>query len=413
MPSNQISRLAGMRDISGEALRQLRVAGERVSVYLSAGGYRVIDTPMLEEAELFVRKSGGELTSRLYSFADPGGRRVSLRPEFTSSVIRHFVQEGDSLAPPVRLQYGGPVFRYEPDTEGAYREYTQVGAELIGEGGVDADAELLGLAWEGLRETGLRSYGMRIGHIGVLRDLLKSYGLSERASLFIVGNAQALKVAGADVAGLMDQAREIGLLGASVKLVQNENGAAEDATRDLIQHILGEAMSSPSGRRDPDQIVERLLRKMRQGDDPDRIEGAIGMVRDLAQAEGRPEDALAAARTIASDHGLQTSAFDELAELFESLAARGIGDEQVTLDLGYARGISYYTGVIFGLISTGPSAGALLGGGGRYDGLVRALGGGDVPALGFAYELDRVVEAIAREDPAVRSTSTSPSSPER
>ena len=382
-----------------------------MSVYLSGRGYQVIDTPLLEEAELFVRKSGGELSSRLYTFVDPGGHRVSLRPEFTSSVIRHFVQESDSLDSPVRWQYGGPVFRYEPDAEGAYREYTQVGAELIGVSGVDADTELLGLAWEGLRETGLRSYEMRIGHIGVLRDLLKGYGLSERASLFIVGNVQALKVASVDVSGRIQQAQEIGLLGAGLELGQNDNGSTAEATREFIQHILGEAMSSPSGRRTSDQIVERLLRKMRQGDDADRLERAIVMVRDLAQAEGRPASALASAQAIASNHGLQTSAFDELFELFKSLAARGIGDEQVTLDLGYARGISYYTGVIFGLVSSGPSAGTLLGGGGRYDGLVRALGGGDVPALGFAYELDRVVETIAQEDPAVRNTSTIPSSP--
>ena len=50
----------------------------------------MLDTPLLEQTELFVRKSGGELTTQLYSFVDPGGNRVSLRPEFTSSVIRHY-----------------------------------------------------------------------------------------------------------------------------------------------------------------------------------------------------------------------------------------------------------------------------------------------------------------------------------
>ena len=81
---------------------------------------------------------------------------------------------------------------------------------------------------------------------------------------------------------------------------------------------------------------------------------------------------------------------DELQALCDALSARGIDRSRMVVDLGLARGISYYTGVIFELTLDG----AYLGGGGRYDGLVRALGGEDMPALGFAFALDQLVDAV-------------------
>ena len=182
-----------MRDISGEALRARKKTEDRIGSYLSRSSYDFVETPLLEETELFVRKSGGELTSKLYTFVDPGGHRVSLRPEFTSSVIRLFVQQSESLTLPVRWQYSGPIFLYEADGDGAFRQHTQMGAELIGASGTEADAEILNLVWGGLREVGVADFQIRIGHMGVLQELLASFGLSERAGVFIISNIRDLK----------------------------------------------------------------------------------------------------------------------------------------------------------------------------------------------------------------------------
>ena len=409
----QVSKLSGMRDITGQEHVRLTAAGDSIKAYLAGRGYEVIDTPLLEEAELFARKSGGELSSRLYSFVDPGGNRVSLRPEFTSSVIRHFVQEAGALVTPVRWQYGGPVFRYEPDAESAYRQYTQTGAELIGAGGVEADAEVLSLAWAGLGKAGLQDYQMRIGHLGVLNDFLGGFGLSERANMFVIGNVQALKGAPTDVSRLMQQAQDMGLRSAGAQSDQDGDGGdmGSDVGREFVQGVLAEAMSSPTGRRTADQIVERLLRKMRQADDPERLESALAMVAELVQIEGSPATALSSAQSIVSSHGVDTSALSGLEQLFAALADKGISGDRIVLDLGYARGIAYYSGVIFGLTYPGLSGDGVLGGGGRYDGLVKALGGVATPALGFAYGLDRVLDAIAVQDGVGGRTTTDASSP--
>ena len=86
--ANTVSRLQGMNDLSEDAWRQKQDLQERLCQLLGGYGYRQLETPVLEPTELFLRKSGGELASQLYSFTDAGSNSVSLRPEFTSPIMR-------------------------------------------------------------------------------------------------------------------------------------------------------------------------------------------------------------------------------------------------------------------------------------------------------------------------------------
>ena len=411
MVRRQIQRLQGMRDVTGSTYERIRQLADTFTSYLTERGYGLIETPLLEETELFVRKSGGEFTGRLYTFTDPGGRQISLRPEFTSSVIRHFIQEQDSLNTPVRWQYRGPVFRYEPDHDGGRRQFNQVGAEVVGAAGVEVDAEILSTALGGLQQFGARGCQLRVGHLGVLGDVLSSYGLSEPAKLFIVGQVQGMKSGSTDVATIRGRAQDVGLLrpegmsrvGASLA------GMNSEAARELIQGVLNEAIQTPVGRRTTEEIVQGLMRKVHHTDDPHTFEAAASVVSELARLDGTPGDVLDSARRIACDQGIQTGSFDELERLFELLAGSQTDEGQLILDLGLARGISYYTGVIFELMYSFQAPGVSLGGGGRYDGLVRSLGGReDVPALGFAFNLDQIADELEHLDSSTLPTPVEP-----
>ena len=87
MGTRQIKLLKGMNDSTGTNLLRAIEVQQVAMNYLKDAGYSPVDTPLIEESELFVRKSGGELASRLYTFTDPGGHEVALRPEFTPSII--------------------------------------------------------------------------------------------------------------------------------------------------------------------------------------------------------------------------------------------------------------------------------------------------------------------------------------
>ena len=348
-----------------------------------------METPLLEPTELFVRKSGGELTSRMYTFVDPGGRRVSLRPEFTSSVIRHFVQEGAADGP-VRWQYRGPVFRYEREVNGGYRQSLQVGAELIGASGPEADAEVLSLAWEGLDAVGIDDRRLRVGHVGLLQDVVRGCGLSETAAMFIIRNAPELKRGDVDAAGLASRARDAGLLGTTPDIPENGDWASDGSrsAREYVRGVLAGAAASPLGRRSPEQIVDRLMRKVAETDSEASFLEAASLVAGMVSQEGSPGDALRTLRRTVSERAGTGPVLGELESLFDDLARRGIDEYRTVFDPGLVRELSYYTGVIFEIV--GPSDTPLCGGG-RYDDLIKALGGDDTPALGFAYTVESLV----------------------
>ena len=383
-----VQRLPGMRDTAGSEYGALQGAATAFEAFASGRGYGMLDTPLLEHTELFVRKSGGELTTQLYSFVDPGGNRVSLRPEFTSSVIRHYAEHPRSPGQPVRWQYRGPVFRHD----GAFRQFTQAGAELIGSAGVDSDFEIVSLASDGLAAMGVRAHTLRIGHLGVLNDLLDSFELSESAKLFVVSRIHELKIGRTDAAGLGAEARGLGLVrngfDSDVTSVLASLGA--DAARELIDGMTSGSTASSMGRRTTDEVVGRLLRKVRTADRADRLEEALRVAGQVARIEGAPAETLEQARSI----GVRSERLDELAELTGRLAHDLAGESRIVVDLGVARGLAYYTGFIFDVEVAGRGGVLSLGGGGRYDGLVRALGGDDTPALGFAYTLESVAAAM-------------------
>ena len=108
-----VARLRGMDDVSQETWQRREDLQVRLVKLLAGYGYQRLETPMLEPTELFLRKSGGELASQLYSFTDAGSNAVSLRPEFTSPIMRHYLERADEVEIPARWHYCGPVFRFD------------------------------------------------------------------------------------------------------------------------------------------------------------------------------------------------------------------------------------------------------------------------------------------------------------
>ena len=136
------------------------------------------------------------------------------------------------------------------------------------------------------------------------------------------------------------------------------------------------------------------MRKTHEVDLPADLERAFELTSLLAGVEGSPGPAMKEARSVAASYGLEAASLDELDCLFEALDEGPARSSEVVLDMGLARGIAYYSGITFELTAPPGSGNAPLGGGGRYDGLVKALGGDDVPALGFAFTTEHIVAAL-------------------
>src|SRR6202034_2661417 len=137
---------------------------------LGGAGYGRIETPTFEATELFAR-GVGEATDivqkEMYSFADGGGRSLTLRPEGTAPVCRAYVQHGmHKLPQPVKLWYLSSFFRYERAQKGRYRQFWQVGAEALGSEDPAVDAESIVLLVALLREMGVSGVRLRLSSLG-------------------------------------------------------------------------------------------------------------------------------------------------------------------------------------------------------------------------------------------------------
>ena len=398
-PMEQFRPLRGMRDVSQESWQRSRKAEDHLRNFFALHGYRLIETPILEPAELFLRKSGGELASRMYAFTDPGGNRVSLRPEYTSSVVRHVLELGDAELLPARFQYAGPVFRYEGDGKSC-RQFTQMGAELLGSSDARADAEILSLSCQAISTLGLKGYRLELGDLGILYRLLQSLGLSERATLYILSNISDLTRGKEGLQKVYEGAQEFQVVGTEAP--PEELGAAiahlEAAeARQVLSGLLDWSEAGPMGQRGPAEVVERLLRKLRGSDDPTKFERGLEIASQLAQVKGEPGRSLTEAGKLIESFKMDPQVLHGLKETTELLEMERLHGVTIVLDFGLARGLAYYTGIVFEIVH--PGLEASLGGGGRYDGLAKALGSDtDMPALGFAYGLESLLEALALEE---------------
>ncbi len=389
----QIRRLPNTFDADAAQVARAQSAAAICREMLSLRGYELIDTPMFEESELFLRKSGGELSSRLYDFEEPGGFRTSLRPEFTAPVIRHSIETGEAGSKTCRYQYSGPVFRYaapeHPDGSKT-RQFNQLGAELIGAPAPHADGEIMSIVTEGLDALGIPPATIALGHVGLLRRLLRKFELSERAGQFLLANAEAI------ASGKLEEVSETAT---KLSLLTAKDTSASGGTGDIkqIEQVLDRSLGplgANAGSRTRAEVIARLARKQMAADDPAKFESALSMLSELMTVSGDPDKALDDGRRLAVSAKLDEKCFMLLEQVVESAVDQGVDRSTISIRYGLARGVAYYTGMVFDILES-PDATDSLGGGGRYDGLTRALGlDADVPALGFAYTLDALVKLM-------------------
>jgi histidyl-tRNA synthetase len=147
------------------------------------------DGPPLEPLELYTKKSGAEIVGQLYNFVDKGGREVALRPEMTPTVARMVAARANALRKPVRWFSMPQLFRYERQQKGRLREHYQLNVDIFGSADVAADAELVAVAVDIMRELGLTSSDVvvRVSDRRLLQAFLESLGVPAERVVDVYG----------------------------------------------------------------------------------------------------------------------------------------------------------------------------------------------------------------------------------
>jgi len=160
---------------------------------LEFAGYRYIETPAFEDTELFTRGVGEStdiVQKEMFTFEDMGGRSLTLRPEGTAPVCRAYIEHGMHKRPqPVRLWYWGPFFRHEAPQAGRFRQFAQIGTEVLGSDDPAIDAEVIALLADILDNAGVRERRLRISSLGTA-ETRREYG--EELKTFLRGRADEL-----------------------------------------------------------------------------------------------------------------------------------------------------------------------------------------------------------------------------
>jgi len=320
-----------MRDFLPEEAEKLRFIEQTARELARLYGYREVITPVVENYELLAAKVGEENRKRMYVFEDLGGRKVALRPEFTASVARLVAFKMQTIPKPLRLFSVGSLYRYDEPQFGRYREFWQANYELFGSTEPEADAEILVLTNDLMKKTGLRNYYFKVGHVGIHRGIMRKEGINE------------------------DQQNSI---------MQLFDKKLWDDALEMVREVGGSQTCLDN--------IETLLKTRSK----------------------KPEEAVQVIREIVKDYQEALIALQNLEEILSFLRT---GDVKVdlVLDIGLARGLEYYTGMVFEVYV--PEMKVALGGGGRYDRLIELLGGGKIPSVGVAPGIDRLSLALEKQ----------------
>ena len=155
-----------MRDIMAPESARWRAFTQVFADVVEPAGYELVIAPIMEDLGVFARLGDATdiVTKEMYDFVDKGGRHVALRPEQTASVCRAFAEHRPVV--PWKAWYSGPNFRYEKPQRGRYRQFDQVGVEVLGVDDPHLDVEVIALGWEFYRRLGLRQVNLLVNSLG-------------------------------------------------------------------------------------------------------------------------------------------------------------------------------------------------------------------------------------------------------
>lgn len=352
---------------------------KRLQDHMALYGYQMMETPIVDSAWLFLAKAGDQIIDRLFTM-QRGGRELALRPEFTAAAAYMYTCQTE---PVVRWQFNGPVFEDAPETPNGVRQKHNMGAELIGLAGSVADAEIIGIAAAGLHTIDLSTIHIIIGHVGLMRLLLRQFALDERSLRFLLNHRTVLKSQGKQaVIERLDHYLKIRTIPDA-----HSDGEVSASTEQMLGALLtrGNPTTTLGGRTHED-IARRLLQKQQRAAQRDQIIAACDFLETWGKIQAAPESAFDQIKAHIEGQPSAEALVNEWETTILALSSYGISIDHITLQPDLARSWDYYTGVVFELRT---QEGLLVGGGGRYDELVTLVGGvQNTPAVGFAYYAD-------------------------
>ncbi len=327
--------LSGFRDrLPQEAYAKASIL-EKVSEVFLSYGFMPIETPHLEYADILVKQGSEEIQKELYRFKDHGDRDVALRFDQTVPLARFITQHRHELIMPFKRYVIGNVFRGERAQKGRYREFTQCDFDFIGSNSLSCDAEILQVIYSSLSVLGLQEFTIWINHRDVLNGIFAYFGLQEHIE-------SGLRI--------IDKLDKIGLDGVLTEL-QNELHITAQQAQDICQIIT-----------------------IKQTEHYSEFFQEIAYLKEYNDTLRK---------------GLQ-----DLESMFHILNDLELDISSCRINFSIARGLGYYTGIVYETtLNRLKSIGSICSGG-RYDNLTQNFSKECLSGVGASIGIDRLITAL-------------------
>jgi len=326
--------LSGFRDHLPERMNLRQKIILQAKEVFESFGFVPIETPALEYTSVLLGKYGEEGDKLLYRFNDNGGRDIALRYDLTVPLAR--VVSMYPLPKPFKRYQITPVWRAEKPQKGRFREFCQCDVDIVGSSSYLADAECVQIAYELISKVfGSPNFKVRINNRKILNGLVEYAGFEPEKSILVFR--------------AIDKLPKVGESG--VKMELKAGGLS-------------------------DQSISRVF--------------------DFMKISGSNTEMIKQLKEVFSSVPATLEGVENLENVFNSLKLLGVPEKNVVIDLSIARGLTYYTGIVYEtFLDELPNFGSMMSGG-RFDELISKISDGkqDIPAVGISMGLDRLVAAI-------------------
>ncbi|MGB0478856.1 MAG: histidine--tRNA ligase, partial [Parvibaculales bacterium] len=354
----------GFRDMAGAELRLQNHMLKTISDVYEAYGFAALDTSAFEYADALGKflPDDDRPNEGVFALEDDDGQWMSLRYDLTAPLARYVAEHYDRLPKPLRRYQFGPVWRNEKPGPGRYRQFMQIDADTVGAGNQAADAEICMMAADCMEALGIErgDYLVRINNRKIMDGLLEAIGLDPQAEDFDSRRLTILRA--------MDKYDRLGLDGVKALLGEGRKDESGDFTK-------GAGLDAGQ----IDKVAQMVA--ISAADRTSALEGMAALVKE----------------TESGQQGL-----DELVEMAALFTKLGYQADRLAIDPSVVRGLGYYTGPVYEIELTFEAEhenGELarfgsVGGGGRYDDLVKRFKGIEIPATGISIGVSRLAAAL-------------------
>lgn len=341
--------LSGFKDrLPKESMTKNMLLGKVSEVFLKFG-FVPIETPHIEYADILVKQGSEEIQKELYRFNDKGGRDVALRFDLTVPLARFISQYQNELQLPFKRYAIGNVFRGERAQKGRYREFTQCDFDFIGSQSLSCDAEIVQVIYASLCAIGIDEFSIWINHRKILNGICKHFGITESKEI----NA-TLRV--------IDKLDKIGKEGVVAEL-ESEVKISQKTAKDILHYT-----------------------SIKQNGESGEFFKSIAFLKEW-------NDEL-------------KSGIEDIEQLYEILSLLQMDKDCYRVNFSIARGLGYYTGIVYESVLTRlPSVGSVCSGG-RYDDLTKTFSKQKMSGVGASIGIDRLLSAM-KELEMMKNNSTS------